>query len=299
MNKFADKYRCISVGLMALTLVLSPLPSQAEAETSVPPVGNSANSPRRLPALPPLPRVSQPSQNAIAPESATPSRRLSPLPRVNQPPDRTKILPKLNRKVISRQNSLSQQNSPPQRNSPSQTVRSQETSQTASLETKPASIENRQVAQTDNVRRRYINPTWSYAGLGGNLGLSDNGITDLGKGSVAIDAKIALTNYLSLRPAILIGDSTTILLPLTYDVNIQSGDPFEPSVVHPFIGGGLALSNRNTELNNNVAPLATAGVDLRVSDRVVVYSNLSAGFFGEQTEIGARIGVGYVFPSKK
>ncbi|MGK7929713.1 MAG: hypothetical protein AB4290_31465 [Spirulina sp.] len=290
MKKFADQHRWISFGLVALTLILSSLPSQAKTEKTVSQPDTPANAARRtsrrLPALPPLPRVGESRENAIAPESPTPSRRLTPLPRIAQPPDRTKILPKPNRKVISRESSRPDTRSPK--------ARSRGTSVTTHLKTQPASI-----AQTTTVRRRYINPPWSYLGLGGNLGLSNNGLTDLGKGSVAIDGKIALTNYLSVRPAVLIGDSTTFLLPLTYDINIQSGDPFEPSIVHPFIGGGLTFSTRDMELNNNVAPLATAGIDFRVSDRVAIYSNFSAGFFGEQTEIGARLGIGYIFSGNR
>ena len=296
MNKFADTHRWISVGLVALALILSSLPSQAQTAKTANAADGSRATSNRLPALPPLPRTNAPKQNAIAPQNPAPSHRLNPLPRIQQPADRTKILPKPQRKVLSQPHTLP--------NSAARRTRSRENSPTAHLKTQPASLNNRQIAQTPiaqtrTVRRRYINPPWSYIGLGGNLGLSDNGLTDLGKGSVAIDAKVALTDYLSVRPAILIGDSTTILLPLTYDITIQSGDPFEPPIVYPFIGGGLTLSNRETELNNNVAPLATAGADFRVSDRVVVYSNVSAGFFGEQTEIGARLGIGYVFSGAK
>ncbi|MBP0017815.1 MAG: hypothetical protein J7647_09685 [Cyanobacteria bacterium SBLK] len=292
MNKFTDTHRWISVGLVALALILSSLPSQAaKTEKTVPRNHSLQDDSRRLPALPPLPRVDSPTQNAIAPETPQPSRSLPPLPRVRQPRDRTKILPKPQRKVLTRQNT--------QLESTTRRLRSLPSSPTTQLKTQPASLENRQITQNPAVRRRYINPAVSYIGLGGNVGLSNNGVTDLGKGSVAIDAKIALTDYLSVRPAVLIGDSTTFLLPLTYDINIQGSDPFKPAVVHPFIGGGLTLATKETELNNNVAPLATAGIDFRVSDRVVVYSNVSAGFFGEQTEVGARFGIGYVFSGTK
>ncbi|MEM9540995.1 MAG: hypothetical protein AAGA60_16020 [Cyanobacteria bacterium P01_E01_bin.42] len=285
MNRFTDTHRWISVGLVALALILSSLPSQAQTERTV---NSSQESTRGLPALPPLPRVSSPTQNAIAPETPKPAA----LPRIQQPPDRTKILPKPQRKVLSRTNTRLE--------STSRRARSRQTTATNQLRTQPASVENRlrpqpQLAQNPAVRRRYINPPHSYIGLGGNVGLSSNGVTDLGKSSLAIDAKIALTDYLSVRPAVLIGDSTTFLLPLTYDINIQGSDPFKPAVIHPFVGGGLTLATRDSELNNNVAPLATAGIDFRVSDRVVVYSNLSAGFFGTQTEVGARFGIGYVF----
>lgn len=297
MNKFTDTHRWISVGLVALALILSSLPSQAaKTEKTVSSNRSSTENSRRLPALPPLPRVSSPTPSAIAPETSNSSSSLAPLPRIQQPPDRTKILPKPQRKVLARQNAKLE--------STTRRLRSRESSATEQLKTQPASLENRpsalpQLAQNPAVRRRYINPAMSYIGLGGNVGLSNNGVTDLGKGSVAIDAKIALTDYLSVRPAVLIGDGTTILLPLTYDINLQSSDPFKPAVVHPFIGGGLTLATKETELNNNVAPLATAGIDFRVSDRVVVYSNLSAGFFGEQTEVGARFGIGYVFSGSK
>jgi hypothetical protein len=56
----------------------------------------------------------------------------------------------------------------------------------------------------------------SYLGVAGNIGLT-GGETALGVGNVAVISKIGLLRSVSLRPAAVFGDNTTVLIPLTYD----------------------------------------------------------------------------------
>jgi hypothetical protein len=130
----------------------------------------------------------------------------------------------------------------------------------------------------------------SYIGIGGNLGLS--GDTAIGQGAFMINSKIGLTRNISFRPAVLIGESTDFLLPLTYDFILQSADPFQPIPFAPFVGGGVAFS---TSDDNTVGFLVTGGADVPLSAQFIANARVNAGFFGDTTSIGISLGVGYQF----
>jgi hypothetical protein len=129
----------------------------------------------------------------------------------------------------------------------------------------------------------------SYIGVGGNIGLT--GSNTLGNGSFAINSKIGLTRNISVRPAVLIGDDATFLIPATYDFTIQTTDPFEPVAFAPFVGGGLVVS---TQSDNNIGFLLTGGVDVPLSREFVANATVNVGFM-DKTEVGLLLGVGYTF----
>ncbi len=130
----------------------------------------------------------------------------------------------------------------------------------------------------------------SYIGIGGNVGLS--GGTGIGKGGFLINSKIGLTRNISVRPSVIIGDSTDFLIPITYDLVLESADPFQPIPFAPFIGGGVAFT---TESNNDVGFLLTGGADFPLSKNFVANATVNAGFYGDTTSIGIGLGVGYQF----
>ncbi len=132
----------------------------------------------------------------------------------------------------------------------------------------------------------------SYIGIGGNIGLG-GGETALGLGNFTVLSKVGLTNAISARPSIVIGDSTAILIPVTYDFNLQStgAETQEISAFSPYVGGGLAITTGN---NSDVGPMLTAGVDVPVARQITVNAGVNAGFFDE-VSVGLAIGVGYNF----
>lgn len=130
----------------------------------------------------------------------------------------------------------------------------------------------------------------SYVGIGGVLGLS--GDTGIGQGGFMINSKIGLTRNISFRPAIIFGDETDFLLPVTYDFALQSTDPFEPVSIAPYVGGGVAFS---TSDESDIGFLLTGGIDFPFSRQFVANAALNAGFFGDTTSIGISLGVGYSF----
>ncbi|MBP5974973.1 hypothetical protein HW132_20085 [Brasilonema sp. CT11] len=131
----------------------------------------------------------------------------------------------------------------------------------------------------------------SYIGIGGNIGLGGN--SALGDGNFMVISKIGLTNAISVRPAAVIGDNTTILIPVTYDISFkQLSDPFAaPLPIAPYIGAGAAI---NTGNGSEVAFLLTGGVDVPITPRFTATAALNAAFFND-TDIGLSIGVGYNF----
>lgn len=133
----------------------------------------------------------------------------------------------------------------------------------------------------------------SYVGVGANIGL--DGSTALGDTNFTVISKIGLTNAVSTRPSVIIGDNTTILIPVTYDFNlrptgIDTGSE-AGSIFAPYVGGGLGISTGD---DSDVGPMLTAGVDVPIGTQFTANVGANVGFLDE-TEVGIQIGVGYNF----
>ncbi|WP_017304214.1 porin family protein [Spirulina subsalsa] len=164
--------------------------------------------------------------------------------------------------------------------------------QSSSFSPEAPSREPQKTAQRMILPGRGVNTTWNYVAGGVNVGLG--GDTDLGNSSFAIYSKIALPGTLSVRPGVLLGDSATLLLPVTYDLRIPSPDPFLPSTIFPYFGGGLTYTTRNAE-GNSIGPLLTGGVDVRLTDKLVVNGGINVGYLEKQVQVGLILGIGYIF----
>lgn len=127
----------------------------------------------------------------------------------------------------------------------------------------------------------------SYLGVAGNIGLS-GGETALGEGNVAVISKIGLLRSVSLRPAAVFGDNTTVLIPLTYDFSQVGIRQFS---IAPYLGGGVAI---NTGNRSDAGPMLTAGVDVPLTSRFTATAGVNVGFVNN-TSVGLLIGVGYNF----
>jgi len=131
----------------------------------------------------------------------------------------------------------------------------------------------------------------SYVGVAGNIGIS-GGETSLGVGSFTIISKIGLLRNISVRPAAVIGDNTTVLIPLTYDFT-----PLRESIatrafgISPYLGAGVAI---NTGGNSDVGALVTGGVDLPLTRQFTATAGVNVGFLNN-TSVGVLIGIGYNF----
>ena len=132
----------------------------------------------------------------------------------------------------------------------------------------------------------------SYVGIAGNIGLTGND-SALGDTNFSVISKIGFTDVISVRPSVVIGDNTTILIPVTYDLNLRPTGAEEQaiSVFAPYIGAGLGIATGD---DSDVGPMLTAGVDVPVSPQFTATAGVNAGFFGD-TSVGIVIGVGYNF----
>lgn len=149
------------------------------------------------------------------------------------------------------------------------------------------------IAQSDINPGRATRGGSSYVGVGGNIGLAGGG-SALGSGNFTVLSKIGLSRSLSVRPTAMIGDNTTILIPVTYDFSFNQlgGDPFSQSIpIAPYVGAGAAI---NTGNGGDFGFLVTGGVDVPVSTRFTATAAVNAAFFGDPS-VGVLVGVGYNF----
>ncbi|MDP5018318.1 MAG: hypothetical protein NWQ43_13625, partial [Dolichospermum sp.] len=111
-------------------------------------------------------------------------------------------------------------------------------------------------------------------------------------GNFTVISKIGFTKSLSVRPAVILGNDTTILAPITYDFSFKSADPFsEPLAIAPYVGLGAAIKTGN---QSETAFLVTGGIDVPLNNRLTATAAVNAGFFN-QTDVGLLLGVGYNF----
>jgi hypothetical protein len=150
------------------------------------------------------------------------------------------------------------------------------------------------IAQADIDPGRATRGGKSYLGVAGNIGLSGDE-SSLSDGNFAVISKVGLTNTLSVRPSAVLGDTTVILAPLTYDFSFQqAADPFsEPLPFAPYIGAGAAFKTGD---DSKVALLLSGGIDLPLNSRFTATASVNAAFF-DRTDVGLLLGVGYNFGS--
>lgn len=130
----------------------------------------------------------------------------------------------------------------------------------------------------------------NYVGVAGNIGLG--GDTALGDGNFMVISKVGLTDILSVRPSVVLGNDTVILVPVTYDFSLNSPDPFRETLpFSPYAGAGLAYQTGD---NSELTFLLSGGVDLPISQKLTATAAINAAFFDE-TDIGLSVGVGYNF----
>lgn len=146
-----------------------------------------------------------------------------------------------------------------------------------------------EVAQVNITPGRTTTSGPSYVGIAGNIGF--NGDSRLGSSSFAVIGKVGLTSNLSVRPAILLGENTAILIPATYDFQPTTVNEENSINIAPYAGGGVAISTGD---NGRVGFLLSGGVDVPLSSKFTATAGLNIGFL-RKTEVGLLIGVGYNF----
>lgn len=161
----------------------------------------------------------------------------------------------------------------------------------APTETTPTPPATPAPAETTITPGRATRSGSSYIGVGGNIGLGD-GDTALGEGSFAVFSKIGLTRTISVRPAVLISDDPTILLPVTLDFSFGEGPTGELSfTAAPFVGIGAAISTGD---DSGVDLLLTGGIDVPITSQLTATASVSASVTGNAA-VGLLLGIAYNF----
>lgn len=143
----------------------------------------------------------------------------------------------------------------------------------------PPEVDVKRVPAGTNIPRSYI-------GLGGNIGLGGDATT-VGDGAFSVVGKNAFNSNFALHSALLFGGDNTSLLSLTYGIPIKY-QSFE--IAYPFLGGGLLVEDLFSDFD--IGGLATAGVDVLLTNEITGTVRLNLGFADDDTDVGLLLGVG-------
>jgi outer membrane biosynthesis protein TonB len=126
----------------------------------------------------------------------------------------------------------------------------------------------------------------NYFGLGGNIGLVNDGSTATGSGGFSILGRQSLTNNLSIHSTSVFGDKSIQSTALTGGIPIKNKATGK-TIAFPFVGAGLSIKTNNF----TVYPLVTAGVDVPFNRFLTGTVRLNTTF-AERTDVGIVMGVG-------
>ncbi|MGD1944639.1 MAG: hypothetical protein ACFB0G_25365 [Leptolyngbyaceae cyanobacterium] len=151
--------------------------------------------------------------------------------------------------------------------------------------------EEEEVAQFDSSGEEEEQPQRiGYVGLGGTLGLSDDGETKLGNGGFSIMSRIPLTEVLSVHTASVVSSDgySSFALTGSFPVGNRESAPTERPVIVPFAGVGIGVEFEDFDID----PMVTVGADIPITDTVTGTTRVNANFGEEGTDIGLVLGVG-------
>lgn len=127
----------------------------------------------------------------------------------------------------------------------------------------------------------------NYTGIGGTIGLSDDGGTALGEGGFSIVGRFSLTNNLSVHAASVITDDSILSVALTGGAPIKNQETGR-TIVYPFLGVGILAETDDFEID----PLVSGGVDIPINDLITGTARVNASFGDDGTDVGIVLGVG-------
>jgi outer membrane biosynthesis protein TonB len=126
----------------------------------------------------------------------------------------------------------------------------------------------------------------NYFGLGGNIGLVNDGGTATGSGGFSILGRQSFTNNLSIHSTSVFGDNSIQSTALTGGVPIKNKTTGK-TIAFPFVGAGVSIKTDNF----TVYPLVTAGIDVPFNRFLTGTVRLNTTF-AERTDVGVVMGVG-------
>ncbi len=135
-------------------------------------------------------------------------------------------------------------------------------------------------------RRRDDDNRINYFGVGGTIGVVDDGDTELGDGGFSLVGRFSFNETLSIHSASVFGGDSLSTFALTTGWPV-AGDLSERVKLFPFVGAGVGVEFDDFE----ISPVVTAGVDVPVNDLITGTARVNAAF-NDGTDIGIVLGVG-------
>lgn len=135
-------------------------------------------------------------------------------------------------------------------------------------------------------RRRDDDNRINYFGVGGTIGVVDDGDTELGDGGFSLVGRFSFNETLSIHSASVFGGDSLSTFALTTGWPV-AGDLSERVKLFPFVGAGVGVEFDDFE----ISPVVTAGVDVPVNDLITGTARVNAAF-NDGTDIGVVLGVG-------
>ncbi|MEH1778417.1 MAG: iron uptake porin [Nostoc sp.] len=129
---------------------------------------------------------------------------------------------------------------------------------------------------------------FSYLGIGVNFG-SGGQTSALGATSFAAFSKFALSPSFSIRPALLVNQNQTVLLPITYNFPISG-----PGHIDPYIGLGMQSSSPFSSAFTKSDLLLTGGIDYPINSHLALTAGVNLGTFNS-SGVGGLLGLAYIF----
>ncbi|MEM9805306.1 MAG: hypothetical protein AAF959_08490 [Cyanobacteria bacterium P01_D01_bin.56] len=125
----------------------------------------------------------------------------------------------------------------------------------------------------------------NYFGIGGTIGISDDGDTELGDGGFSLVGRFSFSDKLAIHSASVLGGDSFASFALTNSFSeVSAGEKIK---LVPFVGAGVGIEVDDFELS----PLVTAGVDVPINDLITGTARINAAF-DDGTDIGVVLGVG-------
>lgn len=125
----------------------------------------------------------------------------------------------------------------------------------------------------------------NYFGIGGTIGVSDDGDTELGDGGFSLVGRFSFSDNLAIHSASVLGGDSFASFALTNSFSdVSAGEKVK---LVPFVGAGVGIEVDDFEFS----PLVTAGVDIPISELFTGTARVNAAF-NDGTDIGVVLGVG-------
>ena len=117
----------------------------------------------------------------------------------------------------------------------------------------------------------------SYIGVGGAIGLINNGETALGDGGFSVLGRVTFTNNFSVHTSAILNENYLVSAAITYSKLIK--------YFYPFVGIGISADTDDFEID----PEITIGVDLAINSFLTGIAKLNGNF---NNEAGLFFGIG-------